>query len=378
MRDKLCIGIDASWLEGAKYGVARYLYNLLKKWSIVAPQNEYILYTQQTIPDTDTFKHDCFINKVLKKPWFIPWKGPLWNAYCLPAELILHKIDLFFSPSYVLPFIMNTKSVVNIHDMSFERFPECSTPQRRAHVRKSALRADAIITISQYSKREIMEYYRLPESKIHCIYLGTEEIFHSINDRRKIKEIKDKFKINNGFILYVGAIYKRRNVQNLIKAFQNLTSFLKDYQLLIVGKPSPSLDMDLGGLIESTNLQIGKNKIIQINYVEEEFLPWLYNAADLFVYPSSYEGFGLPPLEAMACGTPVMTSDCPAVQEVVGDAAVKIDPNDVDLISKTMLRVLTDERLRKELAKKGLERAKMFSWSKCANETLELFYKVIC
>lgn len=372
------IGIDASCLQGNRYGVGRCLFSILKEWSIMAPQNKYILYTDSALPEEDVFKNDCFVARVLEKPWLLLSKGPLWNSYCIPRELFLNKVDLFFSPSYTLPFVLNTISAVNIYDISFEKFPEASTPQRRLYVKRAATKADAVITGSEYSRREILNCYKLPEDKVHRIYLAADEKFRPMNDETKIREIKNRFKIKNRFIFYCGAIYKRRNLPNLIKAFRNLpVDILKEYQFLMLGEVSrSSLDMDLCGLIETANLQIGEGRLLHIDYVDEEDLVWLYNAAELFIYPSLYEGFGLPVLEAMACGTPVVTSDRAAIPEVVGDAAVKVDPDNVELMREAVLKVINDGELRERLANEGPKRARMFSWSKCASETLELFYKL--
>lgn len=234
-------------------------------------------------------------------------------------------------------------------------------------------RADRIITISEFSKNTIIKYLGYPEDKIHIAYPAVD---HDHYYRKRSKEILKKFNIpeNEKIILYVGSEQPRQNIPFLIKGFSKLKKMLPDAKLVKIGNPQQrGAREELLELVKKLNLQ---NDVIFVGYVEEEELPNFYNAADLFVYPCVYGGWSLPCLEAMACGTSVITSNVSVLPEVVGDGGLTVDPYDVDGLAKAMYEVLTNDGLRADIIKKGLERAKMFSWEKCARETLNTYEEV--
>ena len=234
-------------------------------------------------------------------------------------------------------------------------------------------KADRIITISEFSKNEIIKYLEYPEDNIYTIYPAVD---HEHYYERRDKEILKRFNIseNEKVILYVGSEMPRQNIPFLIKGFSKLKKMLPDVKLLKIGNPQwRGAREELLRLIKELNLQ---NDVMFVGYVEEVELPEWYNAADLFVYPCLYAGFGLSPLEAMVCGTPVITSNTSSLPEVVGDAGIMGDPYDINGLADAMYKVLTNDGLRDDMIKRGLKRAKMFSWEKCARETLEVYEDV--
>lgn len=224
-----------------------------------------------------------------------------------------------------------------------------------------------IITDSQSSKEDIIKYLRIPEQKIKVVYIGY--------DKNKFKPIKNsevqKVKQRLGkFILFVGTLEPRKNIVRLVQAFTKIKKDFPDYRLIIIGGNGWKYGQILG---EIKKLNLNDNRIKLLGAIPHDELSPFYNAAELFVFPSLYEGFGLPPLEAMACGCPVITSNVSSLPEVVGDAALKVNPYNVDEIAEAMKKVLSDKRLNHEMTKKGLKQCRKFSWDKCAEETVKIY-----
>ncbi|MDD3245396.1 MAG: glycosyltransferase family 1 protein [Methanosarcina sp.] len=270
---------------------------------------------------------------------------------------------------YLLNYIELDKSVINCYDLIPWVYENNHSFFWKLNI-KGLNKADKIITISEYSKNDIIKHLGYPEDRIHIIYPAVDHEHYFPN---KSKEILKKFNINENeyVILYVGSEQQRKNVPFLIKSFAILKNNLPHVKLIKIGKPQKRGKREENlNLISKLNLQ---NDILIIDTVPEADLPRYYNAADLFVYPSLYEGFGLPPLEAMACGCPVITSNTSSLPEVVGDAGIMFDPCDVDGLADLMYTVLTNEILKEDMSKKGLERAKLFTWEISARNTLKIY-----
>lgn len=236
--------------------------------------------------------------------------------------------------------------------------------------------ADKILTISNNTKKDLVRYTNIPPDNIETIYLGVDEHFKKLNSDQ-VHKIRKKYQLPSHFILYLGSEQPRKNFHRLIKAFYKLkkTGYFKGIKLLKVGRPQieNSKRKKIFDLINKLKLQ---KDVILIDYIPEGDLSGIYNAADLFVYPSLYEGFGLPPLESMACGTPVITSNTSSLPEVVGDAGLMVDPCEVDDLTKAMHEVLSNDSLRNELSYKGLKRAKIFNWNDTAKKTLKIYEEI--
>ena len=216
-----------------------------------------------------------------------------------------------------------------------------------------------------------MKYLKIPEDKIHVIYLGCSQAFQPLAADEKLRTTEEKFKIKGNFILYVGTLEPRKNLKGLIQAYAQ-TQAKNEFLLVLAGGKGWKYE-HIFRLVEKLKLQ---DRVIFTGYVPEDDLPGLYKRASLFVYPSYYEGFGLPPLEAMACGLPVIVSNSTSLPEVVGDAGVYVDPYDIRQMSATIDTVLSDSDLLETLRRRGPERAKLFSWEKTAIETLKLYQRL--
>ncbi|MFW6121191.1 MAG: glycosyltransferase family 4 protein, partial [Petrotogales bacterium] len=252
-------------------------------------------------------------------------------------------------------------------------------PQRLSHrffrsLKYRGLReADAIIAISDRTKEDLINYFRIPESKVYRVYQGVDLKSRWSDDDLDSLVFKFDLPRDKRYILFVGTEIPRKNFKTVIKSFARVMRTVKDIHLIKVGKGRYSYSKHYK-LIK--NLGLEKN-ITFIEHVNNLDLEGLYNLSELFVFPSLYEGFGLPPLEAMACGTPVVTSNTSSLPEVVGDAGIMVNPYDVDELAESMERVLESENLQEELIRKGLERAEQFSWERTAKETLKVYMDVL-
>ena len=277
------------------------------------------------------------------------------------------KGELLFEPANIAPIFVpkSKKQVVTIHDIAFITFPDSFSKVFRRYyqyvIPKVIKRADKIITVSNFTKSEILKFYPFAKDKIEVIYLGVDEKF-------RVLDIKKQ-----NYILYVGSINKRKNFISVLKTFMYLDI---DYKLIMVGNFSNNFTLD-----EISKKLIKKakqsDKIEFRENVSDEELIKLYNLAKLFIYPSFYEGFGLPVAEAMACGTPVITSNVSSLPEVGGDAVVYVDPNNIEDIKEKIIMILNDEDLQKQMIENGLKRAKEFTWEKSAKKHMEVFQKVL-
>lgn len=352
----MLIGIDCHILEDYRAGAARYIFNLLQEWS--KSSLKFILYFKNQIPK-DIPESDNFQKKLLKSR-----SNALFVHYFLPQAAKRDKVDILFCPAYVAPIFYKKKIALALHDIIYEARPDLyNWPSifDRILLKKvskiSAKKAKIIFACSQFTKNEIIKHYKINPDKIFVIPLAVDEKFRNVGPAAA-GHIKRKYGIKDKFIFYVGAIINRRFIPETIKGFIKTVDRLPNYQLLIGGK-------------DYTNQEIKGRGVIHIDYIDEKDLVSLYNAADLFIWLSSYEGFGLPPLEAMACGIPVITTKMGSLPEVVDEAALSVkNPEDINEISQAIYRGLTDRELRKELIERGLEQAKKFSWQRTAKETI--------
>lgn len=373
----LRIGIDARELEGKRTGVGRYLINLLSEWSELATQNDYTLFFKRNIPDDQLLKRGCFSNRLLNLPGLLD-RNIIWEQVYLPLYLRKGKYDLFFSPSYTLPLLIKEKAIVAIHDISYEVNPEWF-PSREAWIRRiftrySIRKAKAIITISEFSKRDIIRLYGINEKKVKVIYLAPDRAFSTVTDSNSLKKIKERYNTGERFILYVGSILNRRPIETLLKAFSKVIAEEKWLRLVIVGENRTSPRKDIVDIIDRLGI---KDSVIHLNYVPDDELALLYKAAQIFIYPSFYEGFGLPVVEAMASGTPVIVPNLASLPEVVDDCGILLEHLNEDEIKTAIFRLIRDESLRNEFSKMGKERARNFSWRNSAQNHLNLFREVL-
>jgi glycosyltransferase involved in cell wall biosynthesis len=368
------IAIDARKLRD--YGIGTYVRNLLRQLARQDEANEYVVLCRET--DCDTVEALGARFRAVSEN-----AGPysIAEQFAIPMDLRRESINLFHAPHYVLPPLTPCTSVVTIHDCIHLRFPQY-LPNRigyayaRAQMWTATHRAARVITVSEASKRDILRYFRVPESRIDVIYNAIDDRFWEKPDIDEMNRVRERYQLTNPFVLYAGNIKPHKNLERLIEAFHLLrqnSPDLKDVQLLIIG--------DEISKYATLRRAVHRHKLHKhvrfFGFVPDQTLAALYRLANVFVFPSLYEGFGLPPLEAMASGTPVITSNVSSLPEVVGDAAVMIDPYESEAIAGAMHRVLTDEGLRADLRRKGLARAREFSWERSIARVREIYGEVM-
>lgn len=394
----MIIGIDSRAISQDKYsGVEEYAFNLLNALFAIDRKNRYVLFNAGKNPSqryrdfsSKTQKNSPNVKAVRSKI-----SNRLLNVFfkCLPwpkINKLMGKVypecnrgaDLVFSPNInLLPVSRECKKIITFHDLSFVRYSGFfSFKQRLWHkfVNPAALarEADFIIAVSQSTKNDLIEIYGVPREKIRVIYSGISSKSKVESRKSKVNEIIKKYNLPEKYILYLGTIEPRKNIIGLIKAFE---LFKKKYppaadppkagKLVIAGAKG----WLYGDIFKAAKSSEFKNEIIFTGTVADEDRASLYNMASLFVYPSFYEGFGFPPLEAMSAGIPVIASNCSSLPEAVGDAALMVNPYNIGETAWAMNEVLSNNNLRDKMIKKGYEQVKKFSWEKCARETLEVF-----
>ncbi len=376
------IGIDISLTIGEKGGVGIYSYHLVKELSKIDYANEYILYPffyHIFHPDykkvfrleNPNFKiHMNDVPKdVIKEMWFNPGQS---------RKELLGNVDVLHSTTFCAPSDHNGKLVVTIYDLSFITHPECHIEENRIHCLSgsldAALYADKIIAISNHTKQDIINYLNIPEDRIAVTHLSAGEQFRPVKDHFSIKKVLKKYQISRKYIFSLGSLEPRKNIKSLIEAYLMLPEIIKNEYNLVIGGGTGWLNADIKDKIEKLSME---NNIMFIGFVEEDDLPVLYSAAELFAYPSLYEGFGLPVLEAMACGVPVITSDNSSLKEIAEGIGILVDPLNVIDIRDAIVNILKSPQRKEELIEKGLKRAADFSWTRTASETLKV-YEDVC
>jgi glycosyltransferase involved in cell wall biosynthesis len=296
----------------------------------------------------------------------------------VPWVLRRERPDVYHAPHYVLPAGVRCPSVVTIHDCIHLMFPQY-LPNRlayayaRAQMWAAVRRSDCILTVSEASKRDILHLFNVPPEKIVVVYNAIDSHFAVIPSEEAVARVRERYQLDHQFVLYVGNIKPHKNLVRLIEAFDELRRSGFDHlKLLIIGDEISKLP-SLRRAVHHYKLH---KHVRFLGYLSDDQLAILYRLASVFVFPSLYEGFGLPPLEAMASGTPVVTSNVSSLPEVVGDAAVLVNPYDVDAIVEGLRRVLTDPVLAAEMRRKGIERAREFSWERSVAKTWGVYQQV--
>lgn len=370
------IGIDARSVLKQRTGVGNYTFNLIQHLSRLDQENQYVLFyshhldVRSAIP---RFENPNFQSKFFRFPNKL--LNLLWGTLKLPKiDWLVGRVDLYHSPNYNLNILGHGRSLMTIHDLNFLAYREFTLASGRWHyafkIKSYAEKVDAIIADSESTKNEIIKYLKIPDEKIHVIHLACSEKFRPL-PKGETETVREKYKIREDFILNVGTLEPRKNLGRLIEAYDRSRA-KKDFLLVLAGGKGWKYK-HIFRLVKQLKLE---DRVVFCGYVPDSDLPELYNSASLFVYPSIYEGFGLPPLEAMACGIPVIVSHTTSLPEVVGDAGVYVNPFDIEQISFSIDGVLSDGKLLQTLRKQGLKRARLFSWEKTARETLRLYQQL--
>lgn len=299
-----------------------------------------------------------------------------WYDRYLPFAIWRRGVDLFHGPSYLLPLTSRARTVVTVHDLTHEKFPMWSPGCSRSfslRARESASRADAVVAVSITTKRDICELFHLPEERIRVIYEGVDHRFRPVKDAVPTGEFRARHRLPDNFILAVSSLHPRKNLSGLLRAYAACRKRRGFAQALVVAGKNYGLNLFSD---EAAGLGISGDALF-LDYVSYDDLPVLYSLADLFIFPSFYEGFGLPPLEAMACGTPVLASRAGALPEVLGDAAAYFDPANIGEMAEMLSAVASSPAEMDRLRVKGFLRAARYTWEKCARETLELYNDLV-
>jgi glycosyltransferase involved in cell wall biosynthesis len=280
--------------------------------------------------------------------------------------------DLLFVPAHVLPLICPDKCVVTIHDLGYLAFPDAHPWRDRQYLHWStgwsARRATLVLADSSATRDDLVRHYQIDPAKIRVIHLGRDPRLAPVSDPNRVAAVRQRYDLADRYLLHVGTVQPRKNLKRLIAAFASVAGHpgLADTQLVLTGK----LGWLYGDLLPEVARHGLAGRVRFTGYVADEDLAPLLSGATAFVFPSLYEGFGFPVLEAQSCGVPVMTSNNSSLPEIAGDAALFVDPLDVDEIAAAIVRLASEPDLRSELSRKGLENAQRFSWEKCATETL--------
>ena len=359
------VGIDANEanLIRERVGSNKFAFNILLALSKVKTEFGFKIYLSTPVLEDLPLSRENWKYRIIPPPKF-------WTQWRLPFDLYFNKPrpDLFLSLGHYAPRFSPVKSLVSIMDLGYLTYPEQLTRKdfwKLKHWTSYSIRsATAIITISEYSKREIIRFYHVDPKKICVVYPGYDKnLFRQVNSPKKIKMIMTKYNINKPFLIFVGALKPNKNLERLITAFSQLKQ--ENLELVIVGKKGWLYDSIFRTVKE---LGLGK-RVIFTGFVPEAELPYLLNGASLFVFPSLYEGFGIPVVEAMACGLPVLTSNVGSLPEVIDNCGVVVDPYSIESIVNGIVEGLKMSAFYKKL---GLKRVNIFSWEKSAKEIVEI------
>jgi glycosyltransferase involved in cell wall biosynthesis len=366
------VAIDARKLHD--FGIGTYIRNLLRQLARLDHDSEFVLLVGPADRDVAAELGPNFRAVVESSPNY-----SVREQWRLPLVLRRERPDVFHAPHYVLPFGIGCRAVVTIHDCIHLMFPQY-LPSRaaylyaRASLWHAAHQAARILTVSDASKRDILRFFDVSPEAIEVVYNAIDERFWHTPSDEEIGRVRERYSLTSRFVLYVGNIKPHKNLERLIEAFARLRDRgLSDVKLLIIGDEISKLPA-LRRSVHSLRLH---KDVRFLGYVSNETLAVLYRLASVFAFPSLYEGFGLPALEAMASGTPVVTSNVSSLPEVAGDAALLVDPYDVEAIASGLERVLRDPALATELGHRGLLRAREFSWERSVARTHAIYQQVV-
>jgi len=370
------IGIVSSFIDEYSGGIGVYTNQLVKNLNQMDKENNYHL-IHYSKGNQEIYNQNNEI--IIPKNRFIRRWGSymFWRYFTLPRGLKKYNLDVVHDPYELGPFTFKQpfRKVITVHDLTPLLFPNLfkrgDVMLHRLLLKKTISKADKIITVSYNSQRDIMEYLNVPEENIEVIYNGKNESFRPLNSR-KIGEVREKYELPSRFILSVGGLHPIKNIPRMLEAYHLALKNGLEHKLVMVGG-SMDRSEEIFQIIKVLGLE---GHVIFTGVVPDDDLVGLYNAADLFLYPCLYAGFGLPPLEAMACGTPVITSCNSSLPEIVGDAAKLVNPYDTEKLAASINRILSDDGMMKTLIKNGLKRAEMFNWKKTAWETLKVYKEV--
>lgn len=365
------IGIDARPIQGRFTGDCTYWRGLIEGLSRLDTDDEYFLYLDARLPKPKIPESKAFRVRFLRA---LNWR--IWSILAFPKALREDRIQVAHV-QYTIPPAMPCRTITTIHDVSFKRHPEFFKLKDRfildMGVERAAKHAARILAVSEYTRKELLALYNISPAKVTLVYSGVDKQFKPMDRVIAADFVGETYGVHAPFVLTVGVIQPRKNLPKLLEAFASLKKIWQSEHVLVVVGKRGWLETSLERRIEQLGLT---GDVILTGYVPHEHLPSLYNAADAFVYPSVYEGFGLPPLEAMACGTPIITGNFSSLPEVVGEAGIMVDPHDADAFADAMMNVLSSRSLQGEMYSQGIEQAKKFSWDEMARQVSVIYREV--
>ncbi|MGB7340216.1 MAG: glycosyltransferase family 1 protein [Phototrophicaceae bacterium] len=376
----MSIGIDYTPAYTQGGGIGRLTRDLVAALLELDKQTAYRLFVAgASKPDL----HDPLSPNAIWKPTSISsdWFARIWHRAQLPipVELFTGSLDLFHATDFTLPpTLPSTKTIVTVHDMSYVRVPDAASPRLRAYldqvVPRSVKRSTHVIADSEATKNDLIELYDISPDKITVLLSGIDRRYYPVDDNFSLITIRNKYSISsNPYLFSIGTIQPRKNFSRVIHALKRLRDRGYDLHLVIAGGKG-WLEDEMYQTIEALNM---RDLVHLIGFVDDEDVAGLYSGAECVVFPSLYEGFGFPVIEGMACGTPVITSNVSSLPEVAGDAAIMVDPYDIDAITDAIQRVLDDNTLRDRMIQAGFEQASKFTWEKSARQLHEIYMQVL-
>ncbi|WP_443661100.1 glycosyltransferase family 4 protein [Clostridium sp.] len=370
------IGIDAraaKWYRGT--GIGTYSYQLINSLNKIDNYNDYSLFVPNDCNLAIPFKNNFHIKTIKQEK-----QDNFWNEVNVSNPLLDKSIDIYHVPQngIGLPINKDCPFVITLHDIIPYKMPDTVGDQYlkifNEKFPKIISLCDGIITVSQYSKEDIIKAFNFPREKIYVTYLASEDIYKPYDKTLSKYIVEKNYSITGDYILYIGGFSPRKNILGLLDSFSMLLPRLKKgIKLVIAGSKGKSYDMYIK---RAQDLHI-EDKVIFPGFISMNHIPFMYNACELFVYPSFYEGFGLPPIEAMACGVPVIASNVTSIPEIVKDATLLVNPYDINELSEKMYNVLHDDALRQSLITKGLKRASTLTWDNTAASTLIAYQNIL-
>lgn len=370
------IGIDATALPARPVGAGNYIIRLVRTLASLETEYEFVVFAQESgAALLDIRERDCF--HLITLPDQSPARRLAWEQVSFPGLVRRERLDLLHSLHYTRPIRLPCASVVTFHDMTFFLYPQLHTRAKRLFfplaIRYSARYADGLISVSESTRQDAIRLAGVEPGKIFTVPLGVSEDFHPVSDPAARSKIGERYHLPEDFILYVGLVEPRKNLPLLIKSYKTLAGRGISLPLVIVGRLG-WMYQEVLDLVEALGI---KDAVQFAGYIPQEDLPIVYNLASLFVYPSQYEGFGLPVLEAMACGVPVVATSVSSLPEVAGQAGLLVPPGDEAALAQAMQAVLTDPDVRRQLTEKGPQRASQFTWKRTALSTLKVYQHVL-
>ncbi len=354
-------------------GISRYIQNLLWALPSAGPEWEYHVYAGEPRAREVLPAHSLHSTR-----W--PTQSPvgriLWEQAIWPFELARNKYSLVHSLAFVSPLLNRVPSIVTVYDLSFILYPEYFRPLNRMYLkwgtRMSVARARRVIAISESTRGDLVRLMGIPAQKIDVVPPGVEAEFFGARSSEWLYEFKRARGLPDHFLLYLGTLEPRKNIPTLVRAFMRARNrYNLPHQLVLAGGRGWK-DQEITQVLEEAG-----SAVIRPGFVPQAELPDWYRAADAFIYPSRYEGFGMPVLEALAVGTPVITSNCSSLPEAIGDAGIMVDPSDQDALAEAIVQVLTNQALREELAERGPLRARTFTWERAAHATVTSYRRAL-